>query len=677
MADRVTGGLVSVEQTLHGYSGGHRLLTGSVQLPDAAARAMLLLSDASGGRSPDPRHGYLTGYPLPRTSTYVLARTWAAPEMSRPGCVWTHSLLIGFADLATLSGAGRLLELFRRPGASFSGYDRRLPLGLTVAETPASTGREDAGALLNALYLQPTCRVEMRSEDPASDEELLLAVWLQQWPRLRRSFRFCTSTGADRSSEGAPFDVQIAPGDAGQERGSLIGAASIRREPVDPVLADALLDLRRPGPLRAFLRRVGGDVPKGRSAMVALCRLHAAVDDTVKMGASFGEALDALDALGPGQAQAARDLLLDRALASVDRLDDRTFAFVREGLSSDRLAIDAATGSRIVRALWLRSPRALIETIGRGDVLSPFASDLVSRLPARELMDAALSDPATIDTLMPLRPDMLAMPELWTARKVMPSGALDVVRAAEAPAVLEAVVAAGRVDLAVEVVRHFGAAETLATVAALSDVSGAALVRWLNAVATDPRSLGGVLSSGLLGRAVLLGLANRLDPDAVPNDYGEDPWLSALRSFRWRDDPEDVDLAAFLMARALGTVSRSSAELLRTSFDRLHRAIAGGDPPSAGAWRSVERRLPWTFPWLEWDRCGRLREAAASTFVERRLDPAVFVRLTDDGPVFKRLAEAAARTRAGRHYLELVAGSADKAPERFMRARAKIARKLV
>ena len=37
---------------------------------------------------------YLTAYPLPRSSLVAFARTWTAPEMPRPGCVWTHTLLI-------------------------------------------------------------------------------------------------------------------------------------------------------------------------------------------------------------------------------------------------------------------------------------------------------------------------------------------------------------------------------------------------------------------------------------------------------------------------------------------------------------------------------------------------------------------------------------------------------
>ena len=89
MADALTRDRIKVEQTLHGYSEGHRLIEGSLKLPQSDARTMLVLSDASGSGSRIPANGYITGDPLAESGKYVLARTWAAPEMSRPGCVWT------------------------------------------------------------------------------------------------------------------------------------------------------------------------------------------------------------------------------------------------------------------------------------------------------------------------------------------------------------------------------------------------------------------------------------------------------------------------------------------------------------------------------------------------------------------------------------------------------------
>jgi len=84
MADELSFSGIVVQQALHGYGDGHRLLAGSASLQTPDARAMLVLSDTSGASAKLPLEGYLTGYPLSKSGKYVLARTWAAPEVSRP-----------------------------------------------------------------------------------------------------------------------------------------------------------------------------------------------------------------------------------------------------------------------------------------------------------------------------------------------------------------------------------------------------------------------------------------------------------------------------------------------------------------------------------------------------------------------------------------------------------------
>ena len=91
-----------IEQTLHGYSDGHRLLAASTELPRDARYAMLGLSDISGRSMVSGFEEYLTGYPVPDSSLYAFAKTWYAPEMERPGCVWTHTLLIESRNLVGL-----------------------------------------------------------------------------------------------------------------------------------------------------------------------------------------------------------------------------------------------------------------------------------------------------------------------------------------------------------------------------------------------------------------------------------------------------------------------------------------------------------------------------------------------------------------------------------------------
>ena len=89
-----------LQQALHGYSDGHRQLALSTTLKLNDQKRLLALSDISGPGADLSPEGYLTGYPLTESGLFALGRTWPAPEMSRPGCVWTHTLLIDFSDLA-------------------------------------------------------------------------------------------------------------------------------------------------------------------------------------------------------------------------------------------------------------------------------------------------------------------------------------------------------------------------------------------------------------------------------------------------------------------------------------------------------------------------------------------------------------------------------------------------
>ena len=119
-----------IDQNLHGYADGHRLLAGSIDLPRQEKYAVLGLSDMSGRSMVSGFEEYLTGYPLPAAGLYAFARTWYAPEMERPGCVWTHTLLIREQDLGGVHHLGLLRRLFRRPNKSDGGRwdEYRLPL---------------------------------------------------------------------------------------------------------------------------------------------------------------------------------------------------------------------------------------------------------------------------------------------------------------------------------------------------------------------------------------------------------------------------------------------------------------------------------------------------------------------------------------------------------------------
>jgi hypothetical protein len=243
-------------------------------------KTMLIMSDVSGAGATIDGRGYLTGYPLADSGMYALARTWAATEMARPGCVWTHTLLIDFADLATLPSMSFLEPSFLRPSSSFSIEDYSQVITANTFDRGDRLQRVPEDSLervLAALYGFPKEKVifSLASEDSAV---LVYAIWAQQWPRLRRNFRFCTASFADRSTEGAPFDLQFTSLLDRSYKSRFTEGIDANRTvfPRFAWLEEVVRDVvsGTGGELRAFLKNVGGDVAGGRQMFAPLCSLY-------------------------------------------------------------------------------------------------------------------------------------------------------------------------------------------------------------------------------------------------------------------------------------------------------------------------------------------------------------------------------------------------------------------
>src|SRR4051812_48001358 len=106
---------VRIHHTLHGYSDGHRLVAASRKLSSLSQRVLRTMTDLSGPRLVKGFETYLTGYIVPEDNIFALSRTWYAEEAERPGCVWTHTLLLEEEMMRHLTSLRSLLRYFRRP----------------------------------------------------------------------------------------------------------------------------------------------------------------------------------------------------------------------------------------------------------------------------------------------------------------------------------------------------------------------------------------------------------------------------------------------------------------------------------------------------------------------------------------------------------------------------------
>ena len=212
---------VNIEQTLHGYDNGHRLLASSSPLSSEEENTLLELSDLSGFQV-NGFEEYLTGFPIPNSDKYAFAKTWYAPEMKRPGCVWTHTLLIGQKEFNNIFNLNSLLRLFRRPEQGrYSFYNNRTTYRFTgdsgySLSVPQVDGEsfQDSFALYVTFYrhlYNKSQTLVVGTDSSLKYENFVVSFWSQQWPELRFRFSFCTGSLSERRINDRPLSLQISP----------------------------------------------------------------------------------------------------------------------------------------------------------------------------------------------------------------------------------------------------------------------------------------------------------------------------------------------------------------------------------------------------------------------------------------------------------------------------------
>jgi hypothetical protein len=242
-----------LHHALFGYAGGHRQIAASVRIPSRDMYHLAAASDLASNVSLAPGQSYLTGIPLEESGRYALIRTWPAPEMPRPGCVWSHVLLLDQKFLTTCGDLTELLGAFRAPlDGDTSFYSAPLQIGnVTNKFSPPDT---DIVAKLIANYYAGKPAILRADRNPDALETSILSVWSQQWPRLRSIFSFRTAvmTGRWKASS---YDVFVATSQSSE--------FFFNEEWVAAGVTDAVG--RSVTPLRRFLWRYGRDIASPRA----------------------------------------------------------------------------------------------------------------------------------------------------------------------------------------------------------------------------------------------------------------------------------------------------------------------------------------------------------------------------------------------------------------------------
>jgi hypothetical protein len=541
-------------QFVHGYRDGHRMLAGSTTLDPDVARRIDRLSDASGQQPSGDNDGYLTGYPLPGRG-FALARTWYDDDAPRPNAVWTHTLVLPPSVLAAHS-LYPLIDSFSRPSADrLDQYMEPLDLAhiaLSMAWQAPVAPLELLKDLLSKLYGLDESPVAAECVGVATRNDIALAVWSQQWPRLRRTFAFCSGALEPRTiAKGSPFALLLGPPGAHLMRWSL----SLQGRVDDDVAQALALDLYEPGHLRELLWTVGADTGRRRFAGALASVLMGALEHPPDVDRSLGS----IASLAPGpkvMRRIKRELLRSPhpLLSAANPLDVVDLLTTQAG---DAVLADDASVDYWTRRSWDLAPAAVLDRVGR-----------LSGRPPVEL-DASSGEQSTLLRETDLKSDGLVAEAPVTARLALDASLSRAIAANAQPRDL-AVLAQRNPRVAIEAVRG-GASKDARWWREWADLSDELFKEVVTAARIDPERAAGALIGSEWGavrwrehrelrtdKAMIAVLGEVGDVQQIPQS-----WMWALS--------EDGDQIARLVVAGMPLPQLSGAADLSPVVPRLSR----------------------------------------------------------------------------------------------------------
>lgn len=615
----------SIHQAIHGYRDGHRLLSSSIPLAADASRAMLVLSDMSGPSMHPGFDEYLTGYPLPSTDLFVFAKTWYAPEMQRPGCVWTHSLLISREHISQVS-APRLLTRLRRPHLDGGESSATSPIVVDDASDATSTSegfadKPIAAALIGAVLGQ--ARPVIVAVDTASQlESAFLQLWDELWPAAKARFSFCTGALMPRTVAGVLMDIQAVPRAVPSSQFRRSAGSALVLDLRAPTATDAWVTVlleaasRRDTAFRSWMEAAAGE-EASRGAVPSLMPIFG------QWHAANWSGRDVLACvIGASELEPVTRTRLVRMV--FDRAGSEAGPTSRRELLQDLCGRRDADLSSMTSLLEEQTRRLFDESRAEGCalVLSLLGAELaelgerVLRAAVRLLVPDDLetfgdAQAPFLPTIVGANPALAASPVLWKRVGSRATEMLSQLGAAnlsdeERGGVIDAVLASGS-DVPVDALIRFGVeVAILRALAALASGQIQFSWQWRSALSAQPAAVLEWLEGhpSLTPRELDLG-TRFVSPKASPSRLAK-VWKIGTASGAGTFSPR---VAAFGLALGFAEENTRSA-LLGACFQPTYDA-ADSSRLEYEEWDWLQEQAPPVSWWRDWDKCERLAAALA------------------------------------------------------------------
>lgn len=681
-----TDSLITIHQCLHGYADGHQLLHSSTRLSSKADQLLLTMSDMSGPSMVNGFQSYFTGYPVNETGWYAFARTWYAKEMRRPGCVWTHTLLIETADLAAIRDLRCLMVLFARPERlkRETKYDAPIYLSRisTNTDSTAMPSEDTLLAVLRGLYETPDKPVYLVADEAKEYSDLVMAIWNQQHSKLRRSFLFCSGSLSNRKLLGRSFDLQVIPSSAVRliqrevNNGIFIDRVEDSFSTIPGWLSAAANDLLfSTRGLRSYLMMFGADAREGRAGFSELITPFIAIRNARTDEPSPSRIIGILSEYYPKPEQGS---LLKQVLLGASPLQSEDLPKFSELELLLALATTKHYQSYDPEILKLRErgrktvcretgdfKRLFMNLLDRevnplGDEIIAGMSDAVE--PA-DVFDMAIQDYRVLPIFMGYNPSLSALPQIWLRSRDHQRELYDLVNSKirdgqlDVRKVICAMLEAGSGSLAEDIIREHGYSAVSSVLGWLNSSSLNSVPReWQSSLSNRSENLIKWLSDASAAPHMMLFLANVLDPHATNVvAFGTHRWLPfAAAQSNDADNSERVRAMVFLLALSFHNPDENAPSLVAASFQRVYDAAAAAQI-QYDTWRLLRYQAPPISWWRDWDKCQRLRSALVEHFIRYQWEFAIFLKAIPRAATFEAIIEDYSGKSKGRKFLRSIA----------------------
>lgn len=650
------------DQCLFGYDDGHKLLASTLSLGTETSY-LTELSDLAPGTIFGSSEGYWTGVPAPAIGRYVLMRTWPAPEMPRPGCVWTHALLIEPSLLETIEDLSVLKGFAVRPTGAFDVANYRSPLEMNFPDFEKNKASLDEGIiqrLISTLYGKGSAPVVVSS--PGEIDDPLFAVWSQQWPRLRRNLRFQSAASRLNHSPSSitsstRFDVMTLIG--GHREFAKVAFDFSNNEWIDA----AVLDAQMPGggDLRHFLWVYGADVKRQRNSFRPLVELwllnrrpemykrDRAVNLVLSAFPTYKDAAKLKQDLVDGGLVASSQVEL---LKHVLYLDEDAILPPPTKLGIERLVSNWGGSSEPLLRL------AEFAAAKTDDASVALFLSITSTIPTPDFWSSTAGFPLVRDRMLQENPQLLLEARLKDLDDETLLEKINLIsgRSTGVEDFVFGMLSRSNKRLVEKIFEIFPKVVASQIILAENEGGKSLDAVWRAALVKRPKLL---LANNVLGKvsrtSVLYDYADSLGwigPEVF--SAGAGPWIAALQTATndlW-GEKEDA-LHSFVLILSLIAADKDSVKGVELLFETVHTSILNN--------RLIGRAREITSFWLpelgwftNWDLGLRLRIMIAAAYVSQGWPIKSFASLSNDPKTLFLLADAASDTPGGKQFAKAI-----------------------